>query len=140
MSEAIEPVDFDRDTGYFFQAAREGRLVYRVCRSCGSGIHLPTQFCGRCGGNDTEWRQASGNGTLFSWTTVTQGVHPAYPAPYTIVVVALDEAPEVRLIGSLPGAVGLRAGQAMRVCFDERTRETGLPQWRPVSASAPTAS
>ena len=134
MSERIEPVDFDRDTGHFFQAAREGRLVYRACRTCGRGLHMPTQFCGGCGGRDTEWRDAAGTGTLFSWTTVMQGVHPGYPAPYTIVQVALDEAPEVRYLGSIPGEVELCAGQPMRVVFDERSRESGLPQWRPATA------
>ena len=131
MSDLIEPVDFDRDTGYFFQAAREGRLVFRACRSCGAGLHMPTQFCGRCGSRDTEWREAAGTGTLYSWTTVKQTVHPAYPAPYTIVQVALDEAPEVRYLGSIPGEVELCAGQPMRVVFDERARASGLPQWRP---------
>jgi uncharacterized OB-fold protein len=131
MSERIEPVDFDRDTGYFFQAAREGRLVFRACRSCGAGLHMPTQFCGRCGSRDTEWREAAGTGTLYSWTTVKQTVHPAYPAPYTIVQVALDEAPEVRYLGSIPGEVELCAGQPMRVVFDDRARVSGLPQWRP---------
>jgi uncharacterized OB-fold protein len=131
MSERIEPVDFDRDTGYFFQAAREGRLVFRACRSCGAGLHMPTQFCGRCGSRDTEWREAAGTGTLYSWTTVVQSAHPAYPAPYTIVQVALDEAPEVRYLGSIPGEVELCAGQPMRVVFDDRARVSGLPQWRP---------
>lgn len=135
MSEAIDPVDFDRDTGYFFKAAREGRLVYRACRSCGRGLQMPTQFCGACGGRDTEWREAAGTGTLYSWTTVMQTVHPAYPAPYTIVQVALDEAPELRYLGSMPGEVELHAGQRMQVLFDERSRSAGLPQWRPATAA-----
>ncbi len=59
-------------------------------------------------------------------------VNPAYPVPYTIVVIALDDAPDVRLIGSLKGAVPLKAGQPMQVFFDETSSSTGLPQWRPL--------
>jgi uncharacterized OB-fold protein len=130
MSEPINPVDFDRDTGAFFKAAREGRLVYRVCLDCGTGIHMPSTFCGACGGHNTEWRTAAGTGTLFSWTTVMHQVHPAYPTPYTIIVVALDDAASVRMIGCLPGQPTLRAGQPMAVEFDSASRARGLPQWR----------
>mgnify|MGYP003351938618 CR=1 FL=1 len=35
------------------------------------------------------------------------------------VLVALDDAPNVRLIGTLPGAPELHAGQPMRVVFDD---------------------
>jgi uncharacterized OB-fold protein len=91
---------------------------------------MPSQYCGRCGSQDTRWRESAGTGTLFSWTTVTHQVHPAYPAPYTIVVVSLDDAPEVRFIGSIRGAPALIAGQPMRVEFDANSRLHGLPQWR----------
>ena len=123
------PVTFDRDTGYFFKAAHEGRLVYRACNACGQGLPMPTQFCGRCGSEDTGWHDARGTATLYTWTTVAHSVHPAYPAPYTIVVVALDDAPSVRLVGSLPGAPDLKAGQAMKVVFQKMSDDTTIPQW-----------
>lgn len=130
MTQPIEPVDFDRDTGGFFQAAREGRLVYRACTGCNKAVHPPVPYCPVCGG-DTAWRAARGSGTLYSWTQVPVAVHPGYPAPYTVVVVALDDAPAVRLIGTLPGLPDLCAGQAMNVFFDEDARTRGLPQFRP---------
>jgi len=131
MSGRILPVDFDRDTGPFFAAAREKRLVYRACNDCGAGVHMPGQYCHACGSRNTEWRDASGKGRLYSWTTVTHQVHPAYPAPYTIVIVALEEAPSVRLIGTLPGAPDLTAGQPMTVWFEEWEDGQFLPQWAP---------
>jgi uncharacterized OB-fold protein len=123
----------DHDTAGFFAAAAEGRLVYRACRDCGRGLHPPTAHCPFCGGWNTEWRDAAGMGTLHSWTTVHQSVHPAYPAPYTLVVVALDDTPDVRLMGRIDGELELEAGMKMRVWFE--TLETGenLPQWRPAA-------
>ena len=76
---------------------------------------------------------------MYSWTTVMHQVNPAYPVPYTIAVIALDDAPDVRLIGSLMGAVPLKAGQPMQVFFDEMSSSTGLPQWRPLWKSVPSA-
>jgi len=131
MSAPILPVDFDRDTGEFFRAAREDRLIYRACNSCGCGMSMPAQFCGRCGSRDTSWREATGRGTLYTWTSVVHAVHPGYPAPYTIVVIALDEAPEVRFVGALPGVPQLTAGQPMQVEWNEVSKSRGLPQWRP---------
>lgn len=131
MSATILPVDFDRDAGPHFQAARTGQLLYRHCKSRGQGVHVPARFCGACGSNDTEWRESPGRGTVYSWATVVHQVnpaYPAYPAPHTIVVIALDDAPAVRLLGSLQGEVGLKAGQPMQAFFDEICSRTGLPQ------------
>jgi len=121
----------DHDTAGFFAAAAEGRLVYRACGDCGRGLHPPTAHCPFCGGWNTGWRDAQGTGTLHSWTTVHQSVHPAYTAPYTLVLVALDDTPDVRLIGRIDGEPELEAGMKMHVWFE--TLETGetLPQWRP---------
>ena len=44
----------------------------------------------------------------------------------------LDDAPEARLVGYLPGAPELRAGQAMEAWFETLEDGTVLPQWRPV--------
>lgn len=130
MTEHLQPVDFDRDTGAFFEAAQRQELIYRHCNSCDRGVHPPTQYCKHCGSHNTGWRQAEGTGKLFSWTTVTHEVHPAYPAPYTVVVVALTEAPDVRLIGAIPGAPALQADQLMEVHFARNGRGPLLPQWR----------
>lgn len=134
--EPLQPVDFDRDTGAFFQAARERRLIYRYCTECRRGTHPPAQHCRHCGSARTEWRDAAGTGELFTWSTVTRQVHPGYPVPYTVVVVALSEAPEVRLLGRLDGEPELQAGQRMEVCFEELGNGQVLPQWRPAARTA----
>lgn len=131
MSNRLHPAEWDRDTGPFFAAARAGRLAYCACTACGRGLHVPAPACRFCGGTATEWRTARGTGTLYSWTTVAHQVHPAWPVPYTIVIVALDEAPEVRLTGSLPGAPELYAGQPMQVWFEDIRQGRTLPNWRP---------
>jgi uncharacterized OB-fold protein len=124
------PVTDDRDTGGFFEAARRGELVVRACSSCGAVLHVPRAYCRACGSWEGEWRPVAGTGTLHTWTVVDHQVHPAYPVPYTVVLVDLDDAP-VRLVGHLSGSPDLRDGMAMRVRFDEVGDGVVLPQWEP---------
>jgi uncharacterized OB-fold protein len=75
----------------------------------------------------------SGRAALYSWTTVAHQVHPAFPPPYTIVLVELVDYPDVRLVGHLEGEPSLRLGQLMEPWFEKLEDGTVLPQWRPVS-------
>ena len=125
------PVTDDLDTGAFFAAARDGVLVVRQCLECGNGIHPPTAHCPFCGSWKTEWRSASGKGWLYTWTTVHHQLNPAFPAPYTVVAVQLEDIPRVRMVGHLPGAPQLNAGMPMEVFFEAAAEDVTLPQWRP---------
>ncbi len=131
MSEhPLLPFTRDRDTGPFFEAAAEGRLVYLHCDDCDHAVHPPTRHCPHCGGWNTAWRQASGEGVVRSWTTVVQTMHPGFPAPYTLAVVELADAPEVRLMAHLAGDAALHDGQAMAVWFEPLEGGGALPQWK----------
>jgi len=127
----LYPFAQDRETHGFFDAAAEGRLVYRACDDCDHALHPPTAHCPYCGGWNTAWRGAKGTGTLHTWTTVTHQIHPGFPTPYTLVVVELDDAPEVRLMGRLDGEPDLRGGLPMTVWFEHLPDGPSLPQWRP---------
>jgi uncharacterized OB-fold protein len=130
-AEPIQPVVDDHDTAAFFAAAREGRLVYKACADCGAGLHPPTEHCPHCGGWNSEWRESGGAATLYSWSVAEHQIHPAYPTPYTIAVVTLDDAPDIRFVTHLPGRPELSAGQPMRLWFERRGDDVVLPQWRP---------
>jgi uncharacterized OB-fold protein len=123
------PVVDDRDTGGFFEAALRDELVVRVCRACDAAVHLPRQRCGACGSDDTAWEKVSGTGHVVSWTVVEHQVHPAFPTPYTVVLVALDDRPQVRLVGQLPGRPELCSGTPLRVRFDLLDDTTAVPGW-----------
>ena len=130
--DAAAPLPFvaDRETHAFFDAAKEGRLVYRACNDCGRGLHPPTEHCPWCGGWNTAWRTAKGTGRLHAWTTVTHQVHPGFPTPYTLVVVELDDTPDVRMMGRLPGEPQLSAGMPMQVWFEALRDGSMLPNWK----------
>ena len=125
------PVTDDRDTGGFFQAAARGELVVRRCNGCDRVLHLPRAYCSACGSWEGRWAPVAPAGRLYSWTVADHPVHAAFPAPYTVVLVELDDAPGARLLGYLPGAPELRAGQPMTAWFETLDDGTVLPQWRP---------
>lgn len=132
--ERISPNVHDRETHGFFDAAAEGRLVYRVCEDCQRAIHPPTEHCPRCGSWNTAWKTATGRGRLHAWTTVSHQIHPAYPAPFTVVVVELEDTPDVRLLGRLDGAPDLAMGEPMDVWFEQMVDGATMPQWRRAGA------
>jgi uncharacterized protein len=130
-SSRLVPVQDDVDTAGFWDAARRGELVVRACEDCGTVLHMPRARCRACGSWRVRWRVLSGRGRLHSWTTVEHQVHPAYPVPYTLVLVEAEDAPAARFVGSLPGRPELVAGQPMRVWFEAVADDVVLPQWLP---------
>jgi uncharacterized OB-fold protein len=128
MSVPLLPVVDDPDTSGFFEAARRGELAVKECVTCGQLLHLPRQRCFACGGGDTRWTAVPGTGRLHSWTVVEHQVHPAFPVPYTVVLVDAD-AVEARFVGMLPGRPDLQVGAPVRVRFDTAPDGTALPQW-----------
>ena len=96
------------DDAPFWEAAAEDRLVLPRCRSCGVFIWYPRSFCPECHTTDVEWVEASGRGTVYSFTVVQRGAGPWTPhAPYVVAYVELDEGPRVmtNVVGTDPDAV-----------------------------------
>lgn len=125
------PVVDDEETAGFWQAANEHRLVVRACNSCGVKIHLPKSYCHRCGSWDVGWRDVRPSGSVYAWTVLHHTIHEAFPAPCTIVLIALAEDPSIRFIGQIPGAAKLYDGMPMRVRFEDIEPGVTIPQWEP---------
>ena len=52
----------------FWDAAAEGRLSIQRCRDFGSAIFYPRGICPKCWSDELEWEDASGRGTLKSFS------------------------------------------------------------------------
>ena len=87
------------DNEAFIAAAREGRFVLRWCDDCGKTHWYPRAVCPHCASTKTQWKPASGRGTVYSYSTM-QRVDP----PYTLAYVTLDEGPTMmtNLVGAAP--------------------------------------
>lgn len=74
------------ETAAYWQAANEGKLLIKHCLSCGLAHHYPRDMCPHCWSTDTVWRESSGQGSIYSFSTMGQG-----DDEYTITFIALDE-------------------------------------------------
>ena len=126
----LPPVLDDPDTGPFFRAAGEGRLVVRVCDDCDQSLHLPRVRCFACGSFDTSWHEVAGRGRIYTWTVVEHQVHPTFPTPFTAILVELDDRPDVRLADHLAGRPEIGAGTPVEVRFDRLDDDHALPGWQ----------
>jgi uncharacterized OB-fold protein len=126
------PVVDDIDTRGFFDAARSGEVAIRMCNGCDAVLHMPRAYCHYCGSWDGRWQTVAGRGTVYSWTVVEHRVHPAFPVPYTILLVELDDLPGTRLMGHLAGAPAVSVGQRVEAWFETLDEDGAvvLPQWR----------
>jgi uncharacterized OB-fold protein len=98
-------------------------------------LHPPRGICFACHGTDVTWTPVAPRGRLVSWTVAEFEVHPAFPPPYTVVLVELDDAPEVRLAGYLPGRPELVDGTPMRAEFVAGEADVTLVAWAPADSS-----
>ncbi len=86
----IVPTTEDPDTGGFFAAAREGRLVAQCCQACGYVQQPPRHRCVECLSTDLASKDLPSHGTVHSWTVVEHQINSHFPAPYTVLLVDVE--------------------------------------------------
>ena len=134
----------DRDTQAFWDAVAEHRLVVPRCDTCGRWIWQPRPLCPACHGDALAWTEVGGAGTVVSWTALHPPVLPVWAdkLPFVILLVELDDAPGVRMIGQLVddrGELLTTNGESAGITFGSpvalrwRIDEAGqtLPAWTP---------
>jgi uncharacterized OB-fold protein len=89
----------DPSTREFFAGAARDELRIPRCEACDRWVWYPEETCPGCGGPLT-WTTTSGRGRLFSWAVVRRPFLPAFAelVPFVTALVALEEAPEVRIV------------------------------------------
>lgn len=124
MNPQLPPRPSPEITAYaspFWAAAREHRLVVQQCERCDRFQHYPRPWCTNCLGNELQWVDASGHGTVYSFTVVRRTANPAFVdrVPYVLALVDLDEGVRLttNIVGCAPSDVFV--GQRVRVCFEE---------------------
>lgn len=109
----------------YWQAAREGRLLLKLCRGCGKTHYYPRPLCPFCMSSDTEWTEASGEGSIYSWSVERRGT-----PPYAIAFVALPEGPTLLTNIVDCDLDTLAIGQKVKLAFETRD-EQPVPVFRP---------
>ena len=119
----------------YWEAAAKGQLLIKRCAACGQAHHYPRPFCPNCWSEDVSWEQASGRGTLYTYSTIFRNDLAPFDAwgAYVAAVVELDEGPKVmtNIVECTPEQ--LSVGMPVEVVFRELTDEFAAPVFRPVA-------
>src|SRR5436309_2895281 len=92
------------ETAPYFDGLKSHKLMIQRCKDCERAYFYPRPHCPHCFSFRTEWFQAKGVGTLYSF--VINHRPPPYMGsePYVIAVVELNEGPRMmtNLVGIEP--------------------------------------
>lgn len=125
-----------QDNAFFFEGARDKKLLIQRCSGCGLLRHPPRPACGGCGSFEWDTVQSSGRGLLYSYVVVHHPQVPSFDYPLAIALVELEEG--TRLVADLvniaPGDV--RIGMPLECEFVVVDEELTLPMFRPSKANA----
>jgi len=124
----------NRDNAFWFEAAREHRLVIQRCSACGVLRHPPGPMCPRCRSLTWDTVEACGRASLYSWVVAHHPRHPAFDAPYVVAVVELEEG--TRLITNLVDLAPdeLEIGLPLRLRWVDADPDLSLPVFGPATS------
>ncbi|MBV9595262.1 MAG: Zn-ribbon domain-containing OB-fold protein [Chloroflexi bacterium] len=125
------PPQINVETKTFWDATAEGKLMLPRCNACQVVIWYPRQFCPECGSTDIGWFEASGKGTVYSYTINRRGQGDYRDLAYVVAYVELEEGPRV-LTNIVDCDVDqVSVGQAVQVVFHPTSNGAALPRFRP---------
>ncbi len=117
----------------FWEGCRDGRLLIQQCPACGHRQFYPRALCTSCG-QTPEWREATGRGTVHTFTVIRQNYARPFRdlLPYVVAMIELEEGP--LMMGNVTDCDvdGVRIGMPVEVWFDGADDDTAIPYWRPV--------
>lgn len=140
MSEAqkiprpLPRVNVYMNTKPFWEAAKERKLVIQFCRETGIPQFFPRSVSLATGKRNLEWREVSGSGKVYSWTT-TYSAWPGHDdrVPYICALVELDEG--VRMLVNLLNCTcnDVKIGMNVRICWEKLTDDLNYPAFEPAT-------
>ena len=120
------------ETERFWDATTEGTLLLKRCGACEETFHYPRARCPACGAPDTERFEASGRGTIYSYTVTRQtGGDYAEATPFVLAYVELNEGPRMMTNVVDCDVDTVSVGQAVTVVFHDTDDGNALPRFTP---------
>ena len=130
MAENKFPDVNDPATAPFWKGTQEGKVVVQACTKCGYIRWPPGPLCNECLSSDTEWKEISPTGTLWSYAVYHRAMNPRFKdeIPYTVALVELDDGP--RMYGRLVANIAkVEPGASVRAVFQEIEPGVTVVNW-----------
>jgi uncharacterized OB-fold protein len=122
----------------FWDGANSGQLRIQKCVTTGKHFFPPRRYSPFTVGGETEWVDASGRATLYSYV-INQRPAPGWEndGPYAIAVVELEEGPRMmaNIVGVENTPENLVLDMPLQVQFEARG-EQQVPVFAPAAGSA----
>lgn len=126
----------NQDNLFWFEAAKEHRLVIQRCTSCGTLRHPTGPMCGQCQSLDWDTVDASGRGVVYSFVVNHHPKIDAFDYPLVVAVIELEEG--TRLIANMthvqPDEVTI--GMPVELDWIDADPELTLPAFRPAAGES----
>jgi uncharacterized protein len=132
----------DSTTQPFWDAALENRLVAPRCTRCGTFVLTPQPYCFNCQGQEFEWVDLPGTGTIYTYTVVRHPLSPALSevVPYVSGIIELDgtQGAGARMILNITDCdpETVRVGDKVDIWFEKVSETYAMPRARPQSSRA----
>ena len=114
------------ETRAFWDAAAAGRLMIGKCEACGAVHYYPRAICPFCFSDKTRLEQASGEGTVYTYSVMRRA-----PIPYAIAYVTLAEGPTMMTNIVDCDLDAIRIGQQVRLVFKPTEGGPPVPMFTP---------
>lgn len=127
MTERLFPAPaIDPESKPYWDATQLGKLLIKYCNGCEKYFHYPRSLCPFCSSAQTQWREASGRGEIYSFSTLRRVAEP-----YTVAYVTLAEGPKM-----LTNIVDcdfdkLQIGQKVHLAFKPAAEAASIPVFTP---------
>jgi uncharacterized protein len=126
----VRPPISDFDDAFFWEGAKNHKLLIQQCGDCSVLRHPPTPICANCGSMNNQATESAGEGSILTWI-ISQ--HPTEPdaEPRIVILVQLDEGTRIvsNLIDVAPTHDQVLNDKRVEVCFVDYDG-TVLPQFR----------
>jgi uncharacterized OB-fold protein len=116
----------NQETQPFWDAAAQGKLLYKKCAACGEPHFYPRNHCPFCFSDRTEWQEASGRGTVYTYSVMRRA-----SVPYCIAYVTLAEGPTMMTNIVDCDLDKVQIGQPVRLVFKLSDGGPPVPMFTP---------
>ena len=126
MERTYSDPDINMETAVYWESAKNGKLLVKTCKACGKLHYYPRTICPHCLSSDTDWVEASGKGTIYTYSVMRRT-----ETPYVIAYVTLEEG--VTMLSNIVecDVDDVAVGQTVEVVFRDTQGGHSLPVFRP---------
>ncbi|HKA92261.1 MAG TPA: bifunctional MaoC family dehydratase N-terminal/OB-fold nucleic acid binding domain-containing protein [Acidimicrobiia bacterium] len=120
-----------QDNAFWFEGARQHRLLIQRCTQCGTLRHPPRPMCSECRSYEWDVVDATGRGTVYSFVVNHYPQVPAFDYPLAVGLIELEEG--TRLVADVIGVdpADVHVGMPVEVEWVDHDPDLSLPAFRP---------